>query len=210
MKTNKDIFKFDLQLFNDGGGSEEIPSANEPTPEPKTYTEEELQKIVDKRVTEAIKKREEKLMAEMQEQIEKERKEAEELAKLSEKEKADRLFAQQREEFEKQKLEFEKAKLELEATKILDERKIPTRFVKYVVADTAENTMANIESFEKEWKEALQTEIDARLKGKTPQKGDPVVTYNPWSKETFNLTEQGKIMQDNPALAQQLRASARK
>ena len=42
MKTNKDIFKFDLQLFNDGGGSEEIPSANEPTPEPKTYTEEEL------------------------------------------------------------------------------------------------------------------------------------------------------------------------
>ena len=169
MKTNKDIFKFDLQLFNDGGDSEEIPSANEPTPEPKTYTEEELQKIADKRVTEAIKKREEKLRAEMQEQIEKERKEAEELAKLSEKEKAERLFAQQREEFEKQKLEFEKAKLELEATKILDERKIPTRFVKYVVADTAENTMANIESFEKEWKEALQTEIDARLKGKTPQ-----------------------------------------
>ena len=210
MKTNKDIFKFDLQLFNDGGGSEEIPSANEPTPEPKTYTEEDLQKIADKRVTEAIKKREEKLRAEMQEQIEKERKEAEELAKLSEKEKADRLFAQQREEFEKQKLEFEKAKLELEATKILDERKIPTRFVKYVVADTAENTMANIESFEKEWKEALQAEIDARLKGKTPQKGDPMGTYNPWSKETFNLTEQGKIMQDNPALAQQLRAAARK
>ena len=146
----------------------------------------------------------------MQEQIEKERKEAEELAKLSEKEKADRLFAQQREEFEKQKAEFEKAKLELEATKILDERKVPARFVKYVVADTAENTMANIESFEKEWKEAIQSEIESRLKGKTPQKGDSTGTYNPWSKETFNLTEQGKIMQDNPALAQQLRAAARK
>lgn len=206
MKTNKDIFKFDLQLFNDGEGAEPI----EDKTEPKTYTEEELQKIADKRVTEAIKKREEKLRAEMQEQIEKERKEAEELAKLSEKEKADRLFAQQREEFEKQKLEFEKAKLELEATKILDERKIPARFVKYVVADTAENTMANIESFEKEWKEAIQAEIELRLKGKTPQKGDSTGIYNPWSKETFNLTEQGKIMQDNPALAQQLRATARK
>lgn len=205
MKTNKDILKFDLQLFNDGGEPEP-----EPTPEPKTYTEEELQKIADKRVTEAIKKREEKLRAEMQEQIEKERKEAEELAKLSEKEKADRLFAQQREEFEKQKFEFEKAKLQLEATKILDERKIPARFVKYVVADTAENTMANIESFEKEWKEAIQSEIELRLKGKTPQKGDSTGNYNPWSKETFNLTEQGKIMQDNPALAQQLRATARK
>lgn len=207
MKTNKDIFKFDLQLFNDGGEPEPEPT---PEPEPKTYTEEELQKIADKRVTEAIKKREEKLREEMRKQIEKERKEAEELAKLSEKEKADRLFAQQREEFEKQKLEFEKAKLELEATKILDERKIPARFVKYVVADTAENTMANIESFEKEWKEAIQSEIELRLKGKTPQKGDPVGNYNPWSKETFNLTEQGKIMQDNPALAQQLRATARK
>ena len=165
MKTNQDTFRFDLQLFNDGEGAEPI----EDKTEPKTYTEEELQKIADKRVTEAIKKREEKLRMEMQEQIEKERKEAEELAKLSEKEKADRLFAQQREEFEKQKAEFEKAKLELEATKILDERKIPTRFVKYVVADTAENTMANIESFEKEWKEAIQSEIESRLKGKTPQ-----------------------------------------
>ena len=29
--------------------------------------------------------------------------------------------------------------------------------------------MANIESFEKEWKEAIQSEIESRLKGKTPQ-----------------------------------------
>lgn len=33
---------------------------------------------------------------------------------------------------------------------------------------------------------------------------------NPWAKETFNLTEQGKIFKENPALAQQLMNSAGK
>lgn len=31
---------------------------------------------------------------------------------------------------------------------------------------------------------------------------------NPWRKETWNITEQGKIVQDNPALAKQLAAAA--
>lgn len=33
---------------------------------------------------------------------------------------------------------------------------------------------------------------------------------NPWAKETFNLTEQGKIFKENPALAQQLMNAAGK
>jgi DNA-directed RNA polymerase alpha subunit len=32
---------------------------------------------------------------------------------------------------------------------------------------------------------------------------------NPWAKETFNLTEQGKLMRDNPDLAKQLQAAAK-
>ena len=28
--------------------------------------------------------------------------------------------------------------------------------------------------------------------------------YNPWKKETFNLTDQGKIFKENPDLAKQL------
>lgn len=34
-------------------------------------------------------------------------------------------------------------------------------------------------------------------------------TKNPWAKETFNLTEQGRIVTENPALAEQLMASAK-
>ncbi|RDU21933.1 phage scaffolding protein [Anaerosacchariphilus polymeriproducens] len=34
--------------------------------------------------------------------------------------------------------------------------------------------------------------------------GQQSITNNPWKKDTFNLTEQGKIMRENPELAKQL------
>ena len=43
---------------------------------------------------------------------------------------------------------------------------------------------------------------DAQNKDKTPAGGK-----NPWSKEHFNLTEQGKLLKENPALAAQYKAS---
>lgn len=49
----------------------------------------------------------------------------------------------------------------------------------------------------------------AKFKGVKPgEKGDdksPGGTKNPWSKEHFNLTEQGKILRENPELAAQLK-----
>ena len=178
--------------------------------EVKTYTEEELnaklQAEADRRVTQALQTAKEKWEQEQAVKIEQEK----ELAKLSEEEKAKKQLEMERQSLEKERLEFKKIKLELETTKILDERKLPTKFAKYLIAEDNEKTLANINEFQESWQQAIQAEIESRLKGKTPQKGDSVEAYNPWSKETFNLTEQGKIMQDNPALAQQLRAAARK
>jgi len=49
------------------------------------------------------------------------------------------------------------------------------------------------------------------LSGRTPNKDtnpvDPEFKKNPWSKEHFNLTEQGKILRDNPELAAKLMAT---
>lgn len=46
------------------------------------------------------------------------------------------------------------------------------------------------------------------LKGRDPHKDstpvDPVYKNNPWSKEHFNLTQQGKVLKENPELAQKL------
>lgn len=38
--------------------------------------------------------------------------------------------------------------------------------------------------------------------------GKPAVSANPWKKETFNLTEQGRILRDNPELAAKLKSQA--
>ena len=189
-----------LQLFAEDTEPEEV----------KTFTEEEfnkrLQSETDRRVTEAIKKREEKLREEMTEKIEAEKKQAEELAKLSEKEKAEKLFQMEKEKFEAERKEFERARLELEASKILDERKLPVKFTKYVVAQDAETTLKNIDSFQSEWQEAIQREIDSRLKGKTPQKnGNAEVTGV--TKEQFKkmgYTQRLELKNSNPELYNQL------
>lgn len=49
-------------------------------------------------------------------------------------------------------------------------------------------------------------------KGWTPPEGKPKGSesqVNPWKKETFNLTEQGKLIRDNPELAKQFQAASK-
>lgn len=48
----------------------------------------------------------------------------------------------------------------------------------------------------------------AKTGGHEPQVGDPAPSVNPWKKETFNLTEQGKITRDDPAKAELLKKQA--
>jgi len=50
-----------------------------------------------------------------------------------------------------------------------------------------------------------------KLKGREPKtdvNNPPSVKKNPWSKDYFNLTEQGRILRENPELAKQLIAQA--
>lgn len=53
--------------------------------------------------------------------------------------------------------------------------------------------------------------FEQALGGATPPNGGGSSPggKNPWKKETFNLTEQGKILRENPELAKQLQAAAR-
>lgn len=51
------------------------------------------------------------------------------------------------------------------------------------------------------------------ITGRTPNKDansvDPEMKKNPWSKEYLNLTEQGRILRENPELAAKLKATAK-
>lgn len=56
-----------------------------------------------------------------------------------------------------------------------------------------------------------QADPQGKFKGMSPADGrEPAKggIKNPWSKEHFNLTEQGRILRENPELAEQLKAQA--
>ena len=145
----------------------------------KTFTQEEVDKIITKRLA-----REKK---DIEEKIEKERKEAEELAKLSEAEKQKKLFEKEKAEFEETKRAYEREKLLNETQKQLSIRNLPISMAKHLVGENAENTLENINEFEKDFNSALEKMVNERLKGNTLKGGTTKINNsNNLSKEQFN------------------------
>ena len=145
----------------------------------KTFTQEEVDKIVAKRLA-----REKK---DIEEKIEKERKEAEELAKLSEAEKQRKLFEKEKAEFEETKRAYEKEKLLNETQKQLSQRNLPISMAKHLVGENAEGTLENINEFEKDFNSALEKMVNERLKGNTLKGGTTKINNSDTlSKEQFN------------------------
>ncbi|MEH7216996.1 DUF4355 domain-containing protein [Bacillus toyonensis] len=219
LEQQKYPLKLNLQFFAEGEGEPNNPEDEEDDPE-ETVTltqkelEERMQQEADKRVTAALKKREEKLRKEMEEKIKQERKEAEELAKLSAEERA-RVEAERREADLKKKEEallekerqFIRKQLEMDTVDVLRERKLPTTFSSFVLGEDAEGTLENIVKFQEEWQQAIEVEVNKRLASDVPRVGNKQTgTYNPWKKETFNLTEQARILKENPDLARKLQS----
>ena len=135
----------------------------EQTTEPtvKTFTQEEVDKIVNKRLA-----RERK---DIEAKIEAERAEAERLAKMSEAEKQQALFKKQVAEFEATKRAFEQEKLLNETSKQLASKNLPIEFAEMLKANDAESTFENIKVFEAKFNEAVERLVNERLKGKTPK-----------------------------------------
>lgn len=126
----------------------------------KTFTQEELEKILEKRLA-----REKKNLAE---KIEAERQEAEKLAKMSEREKQQALLDKREKALAEREAALEKANLLNETTKQLSSKNLPIEFADYLIADDAENTFNRISEFESKWNTALEIAVNERLKGNVP------------------------------------------
>ena len=145
----------------------------------KTFTQEEVDKIIAKRLA-----REKK---DIEEKIEKERKEAEELAKLSEAEKQRKLFEKEKAEFEETKRAYEKEKLLNETQKQLSQRNLPISMAKHLVGENAEGTLENITELDKDFNSALEKMVNETLKGNTLKGGTTKINNSDTlSKEQFN------------------------
>ena len=137
-----------------------------------------LQKEADRRVAQAVKKREVEHQKELEKETAKARKEAEELAKLSEsermkveKEREEMTLAKQREELTKERREFEKERLMLQAEKELAIRSLNPGAAKWVLGEDAEETLENIMAYEEFHQKDVESTVNERLKSKTPKLG---------------------------------------
>lgn len=129
--------------------------------EVKTFTQDEVDKMISKRL-----QRERK---DIEAKIEAERKEAEELAKLSEQEKQKKLFEKQVREFEETKKAFEVERLLNETSKQLASKNLPIEFAEMLKGEDAESTFNNINVFEAKFNEALEKMVTERLRGSVPK-----------------------------------------
>lgn len=87
-----------------------------------------------------------------------------------------------------------------------------TKFDRSKLSIAEDGTVLGIDEQLTALKEQYKDLFKPDVKGKEPVNigGGTPSTKNPWSKEHFNLTEQGRILRENPELAAQLQAAAKK
>ena len=136
--------------------------------EEKTFTQEELDKILNKKFAQWQKKTEEAKI------------EAERKAKLTEAEK----LAEERKEFEAMRKQFEYEKRVNSTSKVLASNNLPVEFADFLIGDTDEATTQRVDLFKNAFNEAVEKLVNERLKGSVP-KVSTGVKNNTISKQDF-------------------------
>lgn len=160
----------------------------------KMFSQSELDSIIEKRLG--------KEKAKWEKKVKEEADEAARMAQMSEAEKQEALFIKRVQEFEEREAAFNEAQAALQREKMLNEtnkqlseRGLPLNFAEHIMADTAENTLANIEAFEKEWQNAINKAVDSKLRGSTPT--SPVSKSKPKDVAKMSFSEFAKYKNNN-------------
>lgn len=169
--------------------------------ETKTYTEEEVQELLqretDRRVTSALKKAEEKNIAKI--------KEAEKLAAMNEADKFQYQLEQREKAIEEKEKALALAENKATATTILAEKGLSPILVDFIVAEDADTMDSNIKILERAFKESVKMEVEKRLGSNAPKKGLPL--EQTLTKDMFrkmSLSEQSKLYNENPEIYKQM------
>lgn len=202
--------KFYIQHFAEGGDPEpptpptdpEPPTPEPPAPEPtgKTFSQEQFEKELKRRLATEKKK------------LEKEVEEAKKLENMNEQERLEHERDEMKKELDELKKKDAFYGMSREATKMLAEANIPVsdEVLNFVVKEDAENTQSAVKSFIDLVNDLAGKLVKERLSGKPPErKGATPEGYNPYDKATLNLTAQAKLEQQNPEEAKRLEAAAK-
>lgn len=131
----------------------------------KTFTQEDLNRVLQERLSEEKAKSE----SEKQKAVEEAKKEAERLATLSQEEKQKELTEKQREYLESKEREIQLRENKLDAIAKLDELKMPIKFAEFVINEDKEKMFERIKDLNESWTTSLNEAIADQLKGNAPK-----------------------------------------
>ena len=162
----------------------------------KTFTQSQLDEIIQKEKAKAKRSAEKEYQAKMDE--------AEKLRQMNETQKAEYEQEKQRAYIAELEAKINRSGLEREASKMLSEGGIAVddKILGLVVKDTAESTQEAVESFVALVNELADKKVSEKLKGKTPKKMEDT-TAGEITKEQFNrmgYQSRNELLQNNPEL----------
>ena len=175
-------FKFDLQLFADGGddGQDDAGGADNTNADDKDSKDDTDDKggkskedsvDIQLKIADAVKKELAKARKQWDKEAENKAKEKKRLEQLSDDERAKAELEKAQKDLADKEAELTRKELKLEMNKVLAERSIPLQFMDYLIAEDSESTLKRITEFEKEFKKAVKAAVDEKLKGKAPAAG---------------------------------------
>jgi len=167
----------------------------------KTFTQSQLDEIIQKEKAKAKRSAEKEYQAKMDE--------AEKLRAMNETQKAEYEQEKQRAYIAELEAKINRSGLEREASKMLSEGGIiaDDKILGLIVKDTAERTQEAVESFVALVNDLADRKVGEKLKGKTPKKMEET-TAGEITKEQFNkmgYRSRNELLQNNPELYHKLK-----
>ena len=139
----------------------------EATEADKTFTQDELDHIVQERVKRAVAK----AQKDAEDKIKQAQSEGERLAKLTKDERAKEEEAKRLADLEAREKAIAVKELRIETQSLLSDEGLPIEFLDVVMADTAESVKDNIASIRKVFDEAVEKRVNERLTQDKPRRG---------------------------------------
>ena len=167
----------------------------------KTFTQSQLDEIIQKEKAKAKRSAEKEYQAKMDE--------AEKLRKMNEVQKAEYEQEKQKAYIAELEAKINRSGLEREASKMLSEGGIVVddKILSIVVKDTAESTQEAVESFVALVNDLADRKVGEKLKGKTPKKMEDT-SAGEITKEQFNkmgYQSRNELLRNNPELYHKLK-----
>jgi len=133
--------------------------------EVKTFTQDDVNKLIAERVAREKKNHEK----EIEQAIEDTKEEAKRLSELSKEERDSEEHNKLKQELAESKAKIAHMELESDTIENLKEEGLPIEFKSFLIGENAEATLENINLFKPIFLDAVQVEVEKRLKGRTPK-----------------------------------------